>query len=123
MSDEYEFNEEENQVLLELLKTMRTSSRLMAGFGGVFLLMGGYKATKISWVDGVDAIIISVILYGAYFFTQLVGRDLQAIVDTEGSDMTLFLGVVRKVTKLYARVSILFFVGLFSLVLIAYLSQ
>jgi hypothetical protein len=65
--------------------------------------------------------IISAILYGAYFFTQKVAKDLQAIVDTEGNDISLFLGVIRDVTTLYARVSILFFLGLFFLILTAYL--
>ena len=121
MSDEYEFNEEENKIILELLKTMRTSTRLMGGFGGVFLLIGLYTSMNKSWLEGVDSMIISAILYGAYFFTQKVAKDLQAIVDTEGSDISLFLGVIRDVTKLYARVSMLFFLGLFFLILIVYL--
>ena len=89
MSGEYEFNEEENQIILNLLQAMRTSSRLMAGFGGVFLLIGGYTSANQSWIDGVDSLIISAILYGCYFFTQKVSTNLQAIVDTEGSDITL----------------------------------
>lgn len=121
MSDEYEFNEEENKIILELLKTMRTSTRLMGGFGGVFLLIGLYTSMNKSWLEGVDSMIISAILYGAYFFTQKVAKYLQAIVDTEGSDISLFLGVIRDVTKLYARVSMLFFLGLFFLILIVYL--
>ena len=94
---------------------MRTSSRLMAGFGGVFLLIGGYTSANQSWIDGVDSLIISAILYGCYFFTQKVSTNLQAIVETEGSDITLFLGVIRDVTKLYSRVSVLFFLCLFLL--------
>lgn len=123
MSDGYEFNEEENKIILELLRSMRSSSRLMAGFGGVFLLIGGYISINQSWIEGVDSLIISMILYGTYFFTQKISRDFRAIVDTEGNDITLFLGVIRDVTKLYARVSILFFACLFFLVLLTYLSK
>ena len=102
---------------------MRTSSRLMAGFGGVFLLIGGYTSMNQSRLNGVDSLILSAILYGCYFFTQKVSKNLQAIVDTEGSDISLFLGVIRDVTKLYSRVSILSFVCLFSLILLAYATK
>jgi hypothetical protein len=36
MSYEHEFNEDENEVICESLRRMHSSSRLMAGFGGVF---------------------------------------------------------------------------------------
>ena len=121
MSDKYEFNDDENDVIRKLLRTMHSSSRLMAGFGSVFLLSGGWKAMHHSWLDGGDSLIIAAILYGVYFFTRSISVKLQAIIDTEGSDIQHLLSVISDVTKLYARASMLLFGLLFLLIASVYL--
>lgn len=52
MSDKYEFNDDENDVIRKLLRTMHSSSRLMAGFGGVFFIewwMESYAPFLVGW--------------------------------------------------------------------------
>lgn len=96
-SENYEFNQSQNQLILDLSKKMLFVSYFMMAGGVLGLLSGFINITK----GGFAGVVQGVVLLITGFWTINVSKAFQAIVNTEGNDIENLMGALGGLRKLY----------------------
>ncbi len=104
----YEFNESQNQLILDLSKKMLFVSYLLIAtgvFGAIAglitILQGGFGAL----VQGVVSLVTGI-------WTINASKAFKLIVETQGNDIENLMGALGQLRKLYTLQYWLFFIGL-----------
>jgi hypothetical protein len=104
----YEFNESQNQLILDLSKKMLFVSYFLIA-GGILGVLGGLI---IVLKGGFGELVQGVILLITGIWTINAAKAFQLIVDTQGSDIENLMGALGQLRKLYTLQYWLFLIAL-----------
>ena len=109
MSDQYEFNEQQNQVFQTLASSMK--------FVGIALIILGPLTMLNVLNDDYSSVISGVINMIIGFLTLGASKPVQQIVDTEGNDIDHLMNAATELGKLYGLQKAIFMVGIVFIVI------
>jgi len=111
-SENYEFNQSQNQLILDLSKKMMFVSYFMIAGGALGVLAGLIAFAR----GGFGGVVQGVILLIVGFWTNNASKAFQSIVNTEGNDIENLMGALAGLRKLY---TLQFWLMIISLVFMA----
>ncbi len=102
-SNEFEFDESQNTLLIDLSSKMRFVGLLLLYIGGLNVIAGlGVLFFFANIEESMSSILTGIILALVGFWTRKASAYFKAIVDTEGNDMTNLNTALGELRKLYA---------------------
>lgn len=96
----YEFNESQNQLILDLSKKMRFVSYFLI-VSGALGAISGFITILQGVQGGFSGIVQGVILLVTGIWTINAAKAFQLIVDTQGNDIENLMGALGQLRKLY----------------------
>lgn len=93
----YEFDQTQNQLILDLARKMRFVSYFLIALG-VLLLIGGIISVRSGAIGGIINGVVQILIG---FWTHKAASSFQRIVNTQGRDMENLMGALGELRKLY----------------------
>ena len=112
----YEFNESQNQLILDLSKKMRFVSYFLI-VSGALGAISGFITILQGVQGGFSGIVQGVILLVTGIWTINAAKAFQLIVDTQGNDIENLMGALGQLRKLYTLQYWLFIIALIFIVI------
>jgi len=109
----YEFNESQNQLILDLSKKMMFVSYFLIATGALGTLAGIITIMQ----GGFSGIVQGVVLLITGIWTINAAKGFQLIVNTEGNDIENLMGALGQLRKLYTLQYWLFIIALIFIVI------
>lgn len=109
----YEFNESQNQLILDLSKKMMFVSYFLIASGALGTLAGIITIKQ----GGFSGIVQGVVLLVTGIWTINAAKGFQLIVNTQGNDIENLMGALGQLRKLYSLQFWLFMISLIFIVI------
>lgn len=112
-NETYEFNESQNQLILDLSKKMMFVSYFLIASGALGTLAGIITIKQ----GGFSGIVQGVVLLITGIWTINAAKGFQLIVNTQGNDIENLMGALGQLRKLYSLQFWLFMISLIFIVI------
>ncbi|MGL6139860.1 MAG: hypothetical protein ACRC2M_21380, partial [Planktothrix sp.] len=112
----YEFNESQNQLILDLSKKMRFVSYFLIVSGALGVISGFITISR-GIEGGFSGIVQGFILLVTGIWTINSAKAFQLIVDTQGNDIENLMGALGQLRKLYTLQYWLFLIAVIFMVI------